>query len=416
MPPRHSLLLMHPMDPRGVKLGGIETHVRLVLERHPDDFRLLFVGVDEIGDLEIGRVVTLRREGREIDFLPVAQIGPDEINVAAKSLRRSTTLRFALGALRRLPTIRAALRGRGASADLQRFEFAILPKLLGLKTVQMVHGEGSKEQKQDSLIKKHWGLNRLNETMALSLANCILCVNENIIRRLERVLPRAALKCEVLTVSVDQRRFAPKPFDCSDGIFRVVFAGRLDAFKDPPLMFRVLAGVHERLRGRFEFHYAGTTETERYPESALIEPFLVRHFYQPAAKVAEILGRCHAGILTSFFEGMPCYLLETLSVGRPFVALRLPQFDPLVVAGTSGALIERTDPDEVCERRMIDAFVALWDDIRAGRIDPAAVSALTTPYSVETQMERLFARHRALQTGGQRPAANKDAASAGLAN
>jgi glycosyltransferase involved in cell wall biosynthesis len=400
---RHRLLLMHPMDPRGIKLGGIETHVRLVLERHPEDFRVLFVGVDEIGDLKIGEVTTLVQEGREIDFLPVARIEPDAINVAAQSLARSTTLRFALGALRRLPAIRAALRGGRASADLQRFEFALLPKLLGLKSVQMIHGEGSKDQKMDSLLKKHWVLHRVNEAIALALADRVLCVNENIVRRLETTRPRAARKCEVMTVSVDQRRFVAKPFDCSDNIFRIVFAGRLDAFKDPPLMFRVIAGVHARLAGRVEFHYVGATDPARYPESALIENFLVRHGYQPSAAVAETIARCHAGILTSFFEGMPCYLLEALSVGRPFAALRLPQFDPLVIPGTSGALIERTDPDETCEKQLIDAFVSLWDDIRSGRIDPFAVGKLVEPYSVERQMSRLFAHHRTLQNDPQPP-------------
>ena len=402
-PAAHHLLLLHPMDPRGSKLGGIETHVRLVLERHPVDFRVLFVGVDEIGDLELGRVTSLEHFGRRIDFLPVVRIESDAINLAAKNLLRSTTFRFALGALRRLPTIRKALRGARASADLQRFEFALLPKLLGLKTVQMVHGEGSKEQKMDSLIKKLWAVNRLNEAIALTLANRILCVNENIIRRLERVLPRVVRKCEVMTVSVDQRRFEPQPFDCSDGIFRMVFAGRLDAFKDPPLMFRILAGVHARLGGRFEFHYVGTSDPARYPESALIESFLTPHGYQTAEVVAAIVAHCHAGLLTSFFEGMPCYLLETLSVGRPFAALRLPQFDPLVVAGVSGALIERTDPDGDCERRMVDALAGLWADIQQGRVDPCAVSARVEPFSVERQMDRLFAHHRDLQSGGAPP-------------
>ncbi|MBE7220596.1 MAG: WecB/TagA/CpsF family glycosyltransferase, partial [Caulobacteraceae bacterium] len=52
----YRLCLMHPMDPRGAKLGGIETHVRQVLARHPQDFSMLFVGVDEIGDRPLGVV------------------------------------------------------------------------------------------------------------------------------------------------------------------------------------------------------------------------------------------------------------------------------------------------------------------------------------------------------------------------
>jgi glycosyltransferase involved in cell wall biosynthesis len=113
--------------------------------------------------------------------------------------------------------------------------------------------------------------------------------------------------------------------------------------------------------------------------------------------VAAILAKCHAGVLTSYFEGMPCYLLETLSAGRPFCAIRLPQYDPLVIEGISGTLIERTEPDAKCQTALIAAFERLWDDISADRIDPMRVHERVKPYSVETQMSRLFAHHRALQ-------------------
>jgi glycosyltransferase involved in cell wall biosynthesis len=385
------------MDPRGGKLGGIETHVRLILSRHPSDFSVLFVGVDEFGDCTLGQTREIVVDGRRIDFLPVAAIGGDKINLAAKTIGGSTTFRFAAGALRHLPAIRRALGKGPASADLQRFEFALLPKLLGLKSVQMVHGEGSKDQKMDSLIKKFWFIHAANERLALALANRILCVNPNIVVRMKREFPRAAPKAEVMTVSVDTHRFSPQPFDTSDGVFRVMFAGRLDAFKDPPLMFRVLAALHRRLEGRLEFHYVGTSEAERYPEFSLVEAFTVRHGYQNSDGVAALAAKAHAGVLTSFFEGMPCYLLEMLSVGRPFAAIRLPQYDPLIVPGVSGALIERTEPDDVCADALVDAFVTLRDDVFAGRLDPAAIHALTQPYSVDTQMARLFAHHRALQ-------------------
>jgi glycosyltransferase involved in cell wall biosynthesis len=187
-------------------------------------------------------------------------------------------------------------------------------------------------------------------------------------------------------------------------VFRVVFAGRLDEFKDPPLMFRALAGLRERLGGRLEFHYVGSTDPERYAEFAAIRDTTIRHGAPTSDGVAAVLAKCHAGVLTSFFEGMPCYLLETLSAGRPFCAIRLPQYDGLVVAGVSGEMVERTDPDAECLRALIDAFVRLRDDVFAGRITPERVHARVAPYSVETQMARLFAHHRALQGAGPEPA------------
>ena len=398
MQAQYKILLMHPMDPRGGKLGGIETHVRLILSRHPEDFSILFVGVDEFGDCKLGEVRKVDVAGRTIDFLPVAAIDATRINLAGRTLLQSTTFRFAAGAVRYLPRLRKLVKGASISADLQRLEFALIPKLLGLRTVQMVHGEGRKDQEMDSLIKKLWFIHRTNEWIALRLADRILCVNENIIRRFETVLPFAVRKSEVMTVSVDTKRFAPKPFDTRDGIFRIIFAGRLDAFKDPPLMFRVLAGLHQKLGGKVEFHYLGTTDPHRYPEFKAIEAFTTRHGFQSADGVAKILETCHAGILTSYFEGMPCYLLETLSAGRPFAAIRLPQYDPLVVRGISGELVERTDPDSACCDQLVKTFARIWDDIQAGRVDPETVHKLVEPYSIETQMARLFAHHRNLQS------------------
>lgn len=251
----------------------------------------------------------------------------------------------------------------------------------------------------DSLIKRFWFIHRSNEWLALHLARKILCVNGNIIRRLETLQPAVVPKAEVMTVSVDTEVFAPKPFPAWDGTFRIAFAGRLDSFKDPPLMFRVLGGLRQRLGGRLEFHYIGTTDPNRYPEFAPIADITVRHGFKTAAEVAQIVERCHAGILTSFFEGMPCYLLETLSVGRAFAAIRLPQYDPLVVPGVSGTLIERTEPDGACEAALVEAFAQLCDEIGAGRLDAERIHRLVEPYSVRVQMQRMFAHHRALQDG-----------------
>ena len=60
---------------------------------------------------------------------------------------------------------------------------------------------------------------------------------------------------------------------------------------------------------------------------------------------------------------------------------------------------------------------AILDAIRAGRIVPALVRQRVEPYSIETQMARLFAHHRALQDSappsGRRGFSVKEAASRG---
>lgn len=396
-PSRARICLMYTMDPRGAKVGGIETHIRQILAHHPADVSVLFVGTDEVGDCTLGEVRTLVVEGRTIDFLPVARIRAQDVNHAAKSLGQSITLHYVLGALRHLRAIRRAIGPGPATADLHRFEFAPLARLLGLPAFQMVHGEGSRGDRMDSLIKSYWYLHALGERLALRWATGIFCVNPAIVARIAKEFPKALPKAEVLTVSVDTGLFSPHPFACGDGVFRIVFAGRLDAFKDPALIFATLAALRTRLGGKVELHYVGASDPTRFPEFAAVSDITVRHGFQDARGVARIMALCHAGILTSFFEGMPCFLLEGLASGRPFGAIRLPQFDGLIEAGTSGFLVERGADTGASAALMAEHFAGLWDGIRLGHLDPAAIHAKAAPYAVTVQMNRLFARHRAVQ-------------------
>ena len=391
------------MDPRGDKLGGIETHVRLALAKHPQSTSVLFVGIDETGDLPLGATTSLLFEGRRIDFMPVAHVPADRINKAATAIGQSTTLRFALGLVRFVPAIRRALRGAKASCEIERFEFALPAKLLGVPLVLLVHNEGTKTDKMDSLLSRYWFLHLFNERLALTLADRVFAVNEAIARRIATLSARLADKTEVMSVSVDTQCFVASPFDTSDGIFRIGFAGRLDAFKDPPLMFATLARLRERIAGTgfrdLEFHYVGASDPEQFPQFAPIAACTVRHGPQKAAEVAAIMARCHAGIITSLFEGMPCYLLEMLATGRPVGATILPQFVPLIVPGLGGVLVERGATSEDSADALATGFRVIAESIASGRLEPERIRALIQPYSVESQMVRLFACHAMLADG-----------------
>ena len=166
--------------------------------------------------------------------------------------------------------------------------------------------------------------------------------------------------------------------------------------RDPALMFRTIKKLGEKLEGRLEFHYVGTSDPHRFAEFADIEHLTVRHGFQNAAGVAKILSRVHAGIITSHFEGMPCFMLEVLSSGRPMGTIRLPQYDLIVKPGTSGFFVERAASDGQSAEQMSEQFVALWNDIRAGRIDPASVHQCIDPFTVHNQLPRVFEIHRNL--------------------
>ncbi len=411
---KHRLMVIHPIDPRGGKVGGIETHVRLLLARHPEDFSVCLVGVDGRGDLEPGRPLRMEAEGRKFDFLPVLHYPEEQMHEAATSIRSSLTFRFLLAMLRHIRAIRK-LAGIGpVSADVQRFEFSLIPRLAGVPLLQQIHGEGQKGEKMDSLISRHWGIYEAGEAMAMHLCARAICVTPARVEQMAKKYPRLAHKLEFMSVSVDTDVFAPSAFDTTDDRFKIVFAGRFDAFKDPPLMFSVLAKLKEMLDGAVEFHYIGKSSTQRFAQFEAIRDITIRHGFQDRAGVARILRNVHAGILTSYFEGLPCFMMEVLASGRPLGVIRLPQFQidlpeyaPLMEEGVSGFLRERCEDDrEKTAQVMAEGFAQLWADIKAGRYDPERIAARARPYSIAVQLPRLFERHRQIQAGAEMPEGN----------
>ena len=244
----HCLCLIHPIDPRGRKVGGIETHIRLLVRHAPANWRVLIVGVDGRGDCRLGETTNIVIDDRSVEFLPVIYFSEGEIHKAATRLYRSMTARFGVGLLQNLLRVRRAVGSGPATIELQRFEFAVVPLLLQRPAIQIIHGEGSKRDKMDSLIKKYWFVHRAMEEIAIRAAHAVVCVNPNIEARIKRKLPKRSSSVGFMPVAIDTAVFEQATFDRREGIFRVVFAGRLDEFKDPPTMFRTLRAVHERLR------------------------------------------------------------------------------------------------------------------------------------------------------------------------
>lgn len=393
---QYRLCVIHSFDPRGAKVGGLETFIRDMIAFLPDDFMFLMIGVDALGDLELGKVSRQEFRGRRFDFLPVLNFPDAKAREAASSIRESINFQFMQGLLAHLPVIRRTLRQVPTSVDLQRVEFAGLVRMLGQPFVQMLHGEGAPKLKMDSLLKSYRYVHNINERIAVMACDRFLCVNPIITERIRAIYPRQAHKIHTLSTWVDTRTFAVQPYPADAG-FRVAFAGRLDLFKVPSLMFRTIARLREKIGSGVEFHYMGTSDPRRFPEFAAIEECTVLHGFKDAKGVAEVLGNVHAGILTSEFEGMPFSVLESLAVGRPVGAIHLPQLECVIRDGVSGTLAARSENEEDMAERLADAFVEIRARQMDGRMTPADVAAAVRDFTPERQLAKCYENHRELQ-------------------
>jgi glycosyltransferase involved in cell wall biosynthesis len=395
--PRYQICLIHPFDPRGEKVGGLETYIRDFITFHPDDTDLLFIGVDSARDLKLGEIHKLSFRGRSFDFLPILHYSDLQAREAARSIRSSLTGQFFMALLRHFGLIARLIRSRRCSIDLRRVEFSWLPALLRLPFVQMLHGEGAPKLQMDSLLRKYSFVHNAGERFAIATSAKFLCVNPFITERLQKTYPRRKDKIDTLWTWVNTDIFRPQPLPAATTPFRIVFAGRLDEFKDPPLMFRSIDRLRRRLQGDVEFHYIGTSDPHRFAEFAAIEDITIRHGFKDAAGMAATLANAHAGILTSEFEGMPRFVLETLAVGRPVVAVHLPQLEPVIHDGDSGFLVARDGSAEDMAEAVAQRFVDVRDAIKAGEMEPARIAGAISDFTPDMQLARVFRYHQDIQ-------------------
>jgi glycosyltransferase involved in cell wall biosynthesis len=396
----YNIALLHPFDIRGTKIGGLETYIRDFITFCPENTRILFVGVDAIGDKKLGEITEVTFRGRTFDFLPILHYPDVQAREAARKIKDSITFQFFAGLLRHFPAVARALRQRQCSIDLRRVEFSWLPVVLRLPFIQMLHGEGVPNLAMDSLLKRYRFVHQMNERFAVSTCRKFLCVNPMITERLRQTYPRHADKIDTLWTWVNTTIFRPQPFPTLDGPFRIVFVGRLDEFKVPRLMFKTIARLRQALgEGGVEFHYIGTSDPHRFVEFKAIEDVTVRHGFKDAKGVADTLAGAHAGILTSEFEGMPRCVLETLAIGRPVVAVHLPQLEAVIHDGDSGYLVPRDASEDVMADALVRRFVDVRERMADGRIDPVAVAARISTFTPDHQLARVYRYHHEIQRG-----------------
>lgn len=393
---KYRLCVVHSFDLQGAKVGGLETFIRDMLAFLPDDFSFLMIGVDARGDRELGKVCTETFRGKTYEFLPVLRYSDAKAREAAQSIRDSINFQFMQGLVRYLPEVRRQLRAQPTSVDLERVEFAPLMRALGIPFIQMLHGEGAPKLKMDSLLKSYRYVHNINERIAVMAADKFLCVNPIITERIRETYPRWRHKIDTLSTWVDTKTFAPSPFPEGDG-FRVAFAGRLDLFKVPSLMFKTMHRLHQKIGPGVEFHYMGTSDPARFPEFQLIKDFTVLQGFKSAQGVAEVLANVHAGILTSEFEGMPFSVLESLGSGRPVCAIHLPQLASVIKEGVSGALVARSESEDDMAERLAEAFVAIRAGIKNGTVTPQGVANEIRDFTPERQLAKCYENHRQIQ-------------------
>ena len=158
-------------------------------------------------------------------------------------------------------------------------------------------------------------------------------------------IPRA--KIHVIPTGVDaEGEFSPervKRREREDGVFRILFAGRLAEQKDPLLMLAVVKRLVPR-HENVQVEVVGDGPLTQEVEQRVHELDLANHVHlHPATPdLATWLADSDLLLMTSRFEGIPYMAFEAMAMRVPVVAPALPGNVELVGPG-GGCLIESRD-------------------------------------------------------------------------
>jgi glycosyltransferase involved in cell wall biosynthesis len=271
-------------------------------------------------------------------------------------------------------------------------EYAMIFSAMGVKFIQMVHVWGNRNAPMSGIQGKYWYLRETLEYMSARLCRKFYSVNSDMTEMYKVRYQKLAAKFDTLTTWANTDTFRPLPY-CFDDTIRVFFAGRMDKFKRPDVMFRVISTLRTLTEQKVSFHYIGDGDPSLFPEFGAISDITVLHGRKNSIELAVLLGSMHVGILTSEFEGMPRVVMEALTTGRPVVALHLPQLETVIKDFESGFLIARSNQQVDVAAQKI---VLIYEMMREGRITPAKVARSVEAFSPRLLLGKIFEDHRQL--------------------
>lgn len=331
--------IVHQLDLRRLVPGGIDSVVDGIVRYAPTDERLVVIGVDRVGDADLGVVLELEHAGRVVGFLPVARLRTGHRRIIPE------TLRFAWGLFRHRRRVAAA----ATRLQVHRSETgAVLGTFLrSLPFVQCIHGDSDVALRERPA--SYWRhLRRLHlwlERRSVRRASHTFVFSKSGARRLAAVAPTVTY----LSTWFDPVTVHPRA-ERRDGPTRAaLWVGRLEPEKDPLLALEVL-----------ELFVRKGDRSARIVGSGSLDRELARRSMGTGVEVAGALARADvatamadadAFLMTSRFEGSPVVMSEALASGTPVVCTAASDPDGRIVEGVNGCLV-----DDRSATRLADAL------------------------------------------------------------
>ncbi len=398
--------IFYPADPLGVVPGGIDTFLRGLMKWAPSelDFSLLGMTTDPAAR-PLGRWTRCDLGRRDFAFQPLVAVA----DAAARS-RVPLSARYTWALLRG----GAALREGFDVIDLHRLEPGLLLRGDARPKNAFFHQDPVVVRAAQSDIvwrRAPWAYERMEGAVVPRLASA-WCVRDSGVATLARRYPAQAQQIRFISTWVDTEIFHLRAPDeraalraqlgaelgLAAATQRIVSVGRLDAQKDPVLMFEAFARLVAAGRDVAWLVVGDGVLRAELQARVQREGLAGRvHFLglKSAAQIALVLAAADVYALSSAYEGMPMALLEALGSGLPVASTDVGEVRRAVLPGVNGAIAaERSAP-------AFAAALAVVLDAAAHYGGAPAVKAIQ-PYQPAQVLAPVYENYLRLARGGAR--------------
>ena len=355
-----AVTVIHPIPLFGDKMGGVESVIKNLIARGPDDLKINLIGISaDRRRHRPGRWYDCIWGEKKIRFFPVLHLSrPNRKTVIPLSFL------FVLGVLVYHRRIRREITG--SLLNFHRIESA-LPFLrspgpgvlcLHVDREDILHPDCETRWKRLTPLRA-----RIEELVFTKMTR-IVSVTGVWRDRYRALYPEIADRFIFLPVGVDPTVFYPFPPDrraaARETFYRehnlkpteklIIFVGRFEGQKNPDLLIRSLHRCRERVRD-LTLVLIGEGSLRSSIESTIEELELTGKVIflgkvDTPAMVA-VLNISSLAILTSSFEGRPSTILEALACGIPVVATDVGDVRSLIKDGLNGRIVESFDPGAI---------------------------------------------------------------------
>lgn len=352
------ITFIYPTDPKGPKVGGVETFMKGVIKYAPEDFHIEFIGISSDRKKHPpGKWIRLQLGSKEFDFFPLFfEREENKKTLIPLSLRFTLALKF------------SAVRLEGKVLFFNRIEPAILFRKAKAFKVAIIHDDVQKmlQTESETFWRRFPRLYFAFEEAVFASLDYVYTVNKETLEFYKSRYAKQKDKFSFLPTWVDPETFYPS--DKLRGEVRqnclltdkqlplngkwILFVGRLQKQKAPLRLVQTFA-EYNKVDKEACLLIIGEGNLEQKAKNYVAELGLGNSVYFLGSKsqteLAEYYRAADVMLLTSNFEGMPMCVLEALGSGLPAVSTNAGEVKRVIKNGFSGEVVSSLKPRVIAE-------------------------------------------------------------------